>query len=123
MPLTWRGDEAMRRIRVGAARGLSRAAKALLAESQTRVPVRDRDLRNSGASHDATPQNLTSAVTYSATSEDGFPYAVVQHERLDFNHPTDFQPGAQAKYLERPAMEMKNKLMGVVATEINREVG
>lgn len=116
MALTWRGDEAMDRIREGAARGLTRASKVLLAESQTRVPVRDRDLRNSGATHDAAPDNLTSAVTYDT------PYAVKQHEDLSLNHPLDFQPGAQAKYLERPAVELEDKLMQVVAVEIKRAV-
>lgn len=123
MVVNWRGDEAIRRILVGGARGLNRAARALLAESQTRVPVDSRDLRNSGAAHDATPQHLESAVTYNATSEDGYNYALRQHEDLSLNHPTDYQPGAQAKYLERPAKELEQKLMAVVAMEIKREVG
>lgn len=123
MVVNWRGDEAMRRVRVGAARGLSRAARALLAESQTRVPWDTGDLSQSGTAHDATPHHLEAAVSYSATAEDGFNYGVAVHEGLDMDFRTDHNPGAQAKFLERPAMEMRDKLMRVVAIEIKREVG
>lgn len=123
MALNWRGDEAVQRMRVGAARGLTRAAKALLAESQSRVPVDSGDLRSSGATHDASPSELVAKVTYAASSEDGFPYGIAVHEGLDMNFRTDHNPGAQAKYLERPAREMSNELMAVVAREIKREVG
>lgn len=119
MALIWRGDEAISRIREGAARGLTRAAKALLAESQARVPVDSGDLRKSGATHDATPAELVARVTYNAHSEDGFPYGIVQHENLSFKHPH----GGEAKFLERPAIEMEHQLMGVVAQEIKRSVG
>lgn len=119
MVVNWRGDEAIRRIRVGGARGLNRAARALLAESLPRVPVDTTDLRNSGTTHDATPSDLKSAVTYSATSEDGYPYGIRQHEDLTLNHPH----GGEAKFLERPAKEMEQQLMAVVAVEISREVG
>jgi hypothetical protein len=112
--LTWRGDEAIRRMREGAAIGLTRAARALAAESDARVPVDSTDLRRSRGVHEATPDSLISAVTYNT------PYAVIQHERLDFNHPQTHNPGAQAKFLERPAMELHDKLMGVVAAEIRR---
>lgn len=123
MVVNWRGDEAMRRVRVGGARGLSRAARALLAESQTRVPWDTGDLSQSGTAHDASPDNLEAAVTYSAMSEDGFNYGLATHEGLDMDFKADHNPGAQAKYLERPAIEMEDQLMGVVAMEIKREVG
>ena len=123
MVVNWRGDEAMRKIRVGAARGLSRAARALLAESQTRVPWDSGDLSQSGTAHDATPDRLESAVSYSATSEEGYNYGVAVHEGLDMDFKTDHNPGAQAKFLELPAREMRDKLMRVVAMEIKREVG
>lgn len=123
MVVHWHGDEAMRRIRVGGARGLTRAARALLAESQTRVPWDSGDLSRSGTVHEATPTHLESAVTYSATSPDGYNYGVAVHEALHMNFHTDHNPGAQAKFLERPAKELEQKLMGVVAMEIKREVG
>lgn len=123
MPVNWHGDEAIRRMRAGAAKGLTRAAKALLAESQARVPVDTGDLRRSGATHDATPAELVSKVTYNAASEDGFPYGIAVHEGLDMEMKLDHNPGAQSKYLERPAIEMQDKLMGIVAQDIKREVG
>lgn len=123
MVVNWRGDEAMRRLRVGGARGLSRAARALLAESQTRVPWDSGDLSRSGTVHDATPQHLEAAVSYNATSPEGFNYGVAVHEGLDMNFRADHNPGAQAKFLERPAIELEDKLMAVVAIEIKREVG
>lgn len=123
MVVNWRGDEAMRRMRAGGARGLTRAARALLAESQTRVPWDSGDLSRSGTVHEATPQNLESAVSYSATSPEGFNYGVAVHEGLHMNFRADHNPGAQAKFLERPALELQAKLMAVVAMEIKREVG
>lgn len=117
MVVRWFGVEAVGRMRAGAARGLNRAATALKAESQARVPVDETDLRKSAATHDASEQSLEAAVTYDT------PYAVIQHERLDFHHPTDHNPGAQAKYLERPAVEMRHDLGAIVAAEIRREMG
>lgn len=123
MALVWRGDEAMRRIREGGARGLTRAAKALLAEAQSRVPYDTGDLRHSGTAHPATPGRLESAVTFTASSPRGFPYGVAVHEGTHMNFKTDHNPNAQAKFLERPAKEMEDQLMRVVAVEINRAVG
>jgi len=62
-------------------------------------------------------------VTFSANAPDGFNYGVAVHEGLDMDFKTDHNPGAQAKFLERPAIEMEQQLMGVVAMEIKREVG
>lgn len=117
MPVEWNGDEAARRLITGAVRGLNKAATALESESQARVPVDSTDLRNSAATHDASPGDLTSAVTYNT------PYAVIQHERLDFHHPTDHNPGAQAKYLEGAATELRHELGEIVGAEIRREMG
>lgn len=119
MVVNWHGDEAMRRIRAGAVTGLTKAAHALLAESQSRVPVDSGDLRRSGTVHPATMAELQSAVSYSALSEDGYPYGIRQHEDMTLSHPH----GGEAKFLEKPAREMQDKLMRVVATEIRRAVG
>lgn len=123
MVVNWHGDEAMRRIRAGAATGLTMAAHALLAESQTRVPWDTGDLSRSGTVHPASEQELQSAVTYSALSPDGYNYGLAVHEGLNMDFRTDHNPGAQAKFLERPAKELEQKLMGVVALQIKRTVG
>lgn len=39
------------------------------------------------------------------------PYAAVQHERLDFNHPK----GGEAKYLERPLLEQATRYGKIMA--------
>lgn len=115
MPVQWNNPEMA--LLAAAARGLNKGATVLMAESQARVPVDTTDLRNSAATHDATPAHLESAVTYDT------PYAVIQHERLDFHHPTDHNPGAQAKYLEGPAVELRREIGEVVGAEIRREMG
>jgi hypothetical protein len=44
-------------------------------------------------------------------------YALVQHERLDFNHPN----GGGPKYLERPLMEAKQTLLHDIAKDLDLE--
>lgn len=45
-------------------------------------------------------------VTFSAINpENGYDYAMIQHENLEFNHPR----GGQAKYLEQPLNENSEK--------------
>lgn len=116
----WNGAEIERALTGGAVSGLNRAARALGAESDARVPVDTTALRSSRATHDATPDNLESAVTYNATSEDGFNYAVKVHEDTSLNIKTVHNPRAQTKYLESAAVELRDELMGVVAAEIRR---
>jgi hypothetical protein len=53
---------------------------------------------------------LTAAVSY-----DG-PYAVIQHEALDFRH----APGRTAKYVEEPLLEHHDTLQEIIAAQIRR---
>ncbi|SJN34160.1 hypothetical protein [Mycetocola reblochoni] len=46
------------------------------------------------------------------------PYAVIQHERLDFHHSE-----GQAKYLEGPLEENRGTLQELIATEVRRATG
>jgi hypothetical protein len=116
----WNDAEIERAVRQGGARGLNRGARALGAESDARVPVDTTKLRQSRATHDATPDDLEAAVTYNATSEDGFNYALKVHEDTSLDIKTVHNPRAQAKYLESAAADLEEDLMGVVATEIRR---
>jgi phage-related tail protein len=118
----WNGDEAAARVGDAAALGLNKAARALLAESQARVPVDSGDLRASGATHDANAGSLVAAVAYNASNR-GFPYGIAVHEGTHMNFQTAHNPRAGAKYLEGPAVEMEGELMGVVAMEIQRALG
>lgn len=110
-------NEALARILRGAVQGLNIAAEALLADSKELTPVDTTDLRKTGSVHQASPASLTSAVTYDT------PYAVVQHENLDFFHPTDHNPNAQAKFLEQPAVENRHEYGGIIAAQIRRATG
>lgn len=44
-------------------------------------------------------------------------YAMVQHENMEFYHPT---PGTQAKYLEQPFLSMKEKFKSNMKNAIRR---
>lgn len=47
------------------------------------------------------------------------PYAVVQHERTDYNHPN----GGKAKYLEDPLNRERETMLNIVAQKIRGELG
>ena len=115
----WNGDEAANAAQAGAVAGLNRAARAQLAESQARVPVDSGDLRNSGTTHDADAGNLEASVSYNAQNN-GYNYGLAVHEGVGMHFNPVHNPGAQAKYLEGPAVEMEAELMGVVSTSIAR---
>lgn len=117
MVLYWHGDQVEAAVKAAAARGLNQAAEELLSLSKALVPVDSGDLRSSGSVDQASAGDLESRVTYNT------PYAVIQHERLDFHHPTVKNPNAQAKYLEAPARENETELLGIVAQTIKRSMG
>lgn len=95
--------------------GLFNMAEDILAESQNLVPVDEGNLRKS-----RTQQERRSDSKYSIAVGYDAPYALVQHERLDFYHPPkppnkskvggrsgtgpgiDPATGRGPKYLERP---------------------
>lgn len=90
-----------------AVRGLNLAAEELRSRSIPKAPIQDGILRASAQVVPATEEHLQSAVTYDT------PYAVVQHERLDFHHTE-----GQAKYLEQPLMEGAKDYVGIIAQQI-----
>ncbi|MBB2959497.1 hypothetical protein [Pseudoclavibacter helvolus] len=114
MALKWEGDRAAQAMRSGSVSGLNKGAEYMLGQSNARVPVDTTDLRKSGTVHQATSQELESGVAYNT------PYAVAQHERTDYSHPTDHNPGAQSKFLESVVVEQGDDILRVVAAEIRR---
>jgi hypothetical protein len=103
----WYGAKVKAEERVGAARGLLLAAEHILEESKRIVPLLEGTLERSGvASVDAGA--LRAAVSYDT------PYAVYQHEGLDFAHPN----GRQAKYLEQPLNSERGVVQDLIAREI-----
>lgn len=107
----WHGEEVKRRERAGRNRGLRLATEHLLGAALPLVPQLDSILENSGAtSVDETAGK--GAVTFDT------PYAVVQHERLDFHHPRK----GQAKYLEEPFTAEAEVMRALIAAQIRRSL-
>ena len=69
------------------------ASEHLLQVSRELVPLEEGTLSRSGETS-VDEASLTANVTY------GTPYALIQHEALDFHH----DAGRQAKYLEAPSV-------------------
>ncbi|PVC91414.1 hypothetical protein DBP19_16470 [Streptomyces sp. CS090A] len=109
--LRWNGAAAMRGTRSGAVRGLRIAAEHVLAESRKVVPIEEATLERSGvATVDET--RLTAAVSYDT------PYAVRQHEELNYRH----DAGRTAKYLERPLTEQVDTVAEIIAAQLRRSL-
>lgn len=123
----WRGDEAKRRARAGAAEGLRQWADAVLESSQEQVPVAPVGggyLKGSGKV--AVDEGaLRAAVGYDtgpAKSGDGRSgggnLAVVVHENMHARHST-----GKAKFLEDPFNASKESGRETVAAAIKEALG
>lgn len=89
--LTWNGARVERKLRAAAVTGLGQWAELVLTDARTQVPLDEATLERSGVtSVDA--DELAAAVSFDT------PYAVEQHENMQFTH----APGRKAKYLEDP---------------------
>lgn len=92
--------------------GLFRAALFLQRESQKIVPVDTGALRASANTRmEGTAETPEAIVSY------GQDYAVHVHENLEMRH----KPGKVAKYLEKPALENKDKLRDIVMKAIKEQ--
>jgi len=88
--------------------GIQEAAELLLQLSQPLVPIDTGALQASGS---IVPDGKTVRyVTYEARSEEGYDYAPIQHEVLDFHHEI-----GQAKYLEQPFKENMEVFLEIIA--------
>ncbi|MBL1107984.1 hypothetical protein JK361_25915 [Streptomyces sp. 5-8] len=96
-------------LREGAARGLLLGAEHVLAQSAEVVPLDEAALQRSGAAS-VDPASLTAMVSYDT------PYAVRQHEQLDYGH----APGRTAKYLETPLNSSRQDVAALIAAQIRR---
>lgn len=111
--LDWKGKRTATRGREGAVRGLRAAGEHLLGVSRDLAPLEEGTLRASGESH-VDPGSLTAAVSYGRGGAED--YAVVQHERTDFDHPLD----GQAKYLEEPFYGEMSTMRRILADELRK---
>lgn len=107
--LRWNGDAILAATRQGAAHGLRLAAEHVLAESRRRVPIEEATLERSGTAT-VDESTLTAAVSYDT------PYAVRQHEELNYRH----DAGRTAKYLELPLAEEADTVGEIIAAQVRR---
>lgn len=112
MVLEWRGDQAMRLIQAGAARGLTLGAMFLRGMALPLTPLDRGPLRESAAVWEAYAGSLIAAVSFDT------PYAVRQHEELSYHHDV-----GQAKFLEQPAREQAAEIYRIAAAEVARSLG
>lgn len=123
--VVWHGAKVKDAERRGTARGLYLGAEHVLEEANRIVPIEDSDLLKSG--HAWPPDQvgivggsgMQTAVTYDT------PYAVDQHEKLEYHHDIVNGHQRQAKYLEQPINDagVKRKVEELIAREIKRALG
>lgn len=98
-----------RELRQAAARGLLLGAEHVLGVSNDRVPLDESALQRSGTAS-VDEASLTAMVSYDT------PYAVRQHEEMDFEH----APGREAKYLENSLNAERDVVLALIAAEMRR---
>lgn len=97
---------------VGADKGLELGAHHLLQTSRKLVPHEEGTLENSGKVSTDTGKH-TAAVSYDT------PYAVRQHEEMDYAH----DDGRQAKYLEQPMHTEAATIAYLAHGAVKKEMG
>ena len=106
-------------ILAAALRGLENAADLVFDESQRQVPVLDPAQESKGRTSgelkasgrvEMEPKQKLAAIHY------GTEYATYQHERMDLKHPN----GGNAKFLERPMLDMREQELEAIAAEIRK---
>lgn len=105
-------------IEAAIARAAERAvllgAEHVLGESDKVVPIEEGTLSRSGAASAETQgRTAVGAVSYAT------PYAVRQHEELDYRH----DAGRTAKYLERPHRAAGATVAAIAAAELRKVIG
>lgn len=107
--MRWQGGRLWgSRGRRAASEGLRRALEHTLQVSRTQVPLEEGTLERSGR---VDVDGLEGSISYDT------PYAVIQHEALDFHHPV---PGRKAKYLEDPMNSEQRKMLNLMAVSLRR---
>lgn len=107
--LDFNGAAVERELRSAAARGAFLGTEHVLGVSNDRVPLDEGYLQSTGTA------SVDEGALQAAVSYDG-PYAVPQHERLDYRHP----PGREAKYLENSLNESRTEVRDLIAAQLRR---
>ena len=96
----------------GLRKGLYRAGLFLQRESQKIVPVDTTVLRESATTiMEGSGMDVAAVVSYATD------YAVYVHENLEVKH----KPGKQAKFLETPLREQRDRLQEIIVDAIQEE--
>lgn len=103
--LTWHGAAIIEEMREHAGDGIDDGTEMLLAAARAIVPYDEGPLSESGR---ASRDGLTGLVSFDQ------PYAVIQHEELDYRH----APGRQAKYLEGPFNALQAQMIQAIADRL-----
>lgn len=109
-------------IRAAALAGLKDAADLVFDESQRQVPVLAPELQTPGRTSGELKATGTVDVEdghMRAVFRYGTEYAAYQHERLDLAHPN----GGNAKFLERPLIDMREQELEAIAAKIREVTG
>ena len=106
-------DKALKKIPAGSEtavkKSLTDIALDLQGESQRRAPVDTGDLRGSAYTKQ---DGLTAEVGFSS------PYAVRQHENMQYKH----KRGGEAKYLENPFKERRDRYLKDIGDAVKKAV-
>lgn len=105
--VSWNGDLYKALLKQAAALGLNEGGELVLGEAVERAPIDTANLRGSAHLTPAVPEDLVAELSFDT------PYAVIQHEALDYRHTE-----GEAKYLERPLIERHNDVAAIVAKRI-----
>ena len=105
----WYGHKVSAEVKAAGIRGLRLAAEHVLEEANRTVPIEEGTLERSGTVS-VDEQRGAAAVSYDT------PYAVRQHEAMDFRH----APGRTAKYLERPLNAERATVFALMAAQMRR---
>lgn len=101
--MSWHGDEVLARVETTKPMAVKDGLEHLLEASLKLVPRESGALARSGRVDED-----SGTVSYGSN---GVPYAIVQHERLDYHH---FH-GGQAKYLEQPMLTEAGVIQRIIA--------
>ncbi|MEU5343006.1 hypothetical protein AB0H18_19575 [Streptomyces sp. NPDC020766] len=109
--LRFNGAAILRGTRQGSVRGLRLGSEHVLQVARSRVPIEEATLERSGTAT-VDESSLKAAVAFDT------PYAVRQHEELNYQH----DAGRTAKYLEGPMAEEAAQVAAIIAAQLRRSL-
>lgn len=115
MKFKWYGDSILKNIIASADDSFLTCGADLQSKSVDRAPIDTGKLRENCVVDESEIGQHIVKIGYSPEVND---YSVVQHERLDFNHPN----GGEAKYLENPFNENAQQYIEKIKTDVGEVI-